>query len=87
MSIVTKSISTFNEDVEEYLAKLNGSLTNQLMFVVKKYQTDEMKTYESKIVKKIMYSKNFKCYLFFLCFSNVERITMIDCFDVIGDVN
>ena len=88
MSVVTKSISTFSEDVEQYLVKLNGALTNPLVFIVKKKGTSEIKTYESKIVKRIMYSANFKCYLFFMNFGTErEVVSMIENFDVIGDVN
>lgn len=88
MSVVTKSINSFSEDVEQYLIKLNGALTNPLVFIVKKKGTNEIKTYESKIVKRIMYSVNFKCYLFFMNFGTErEVVSMIESFDVIGDVN
>ena len=87
MAYVTYSINKFDENVSEYLVKLNASLTNGLTFIVKKYQSDEIKTYDSNITEKVMYSKNFDCYLFFLKFDKRTTISMIECFDVIGNVN
>lgn len=87
MTYVTKSINKFDESVSEYLVKLNDCFTNGLTFIVKKYQSEEIKTYDSTIVEKIMYSSNFDCYLFFLKFDKKSVVSMIERFDVIGNVN
>lgn len=87
MSVLTKSVNEFNEETCQLIDKLNKSLTNNLLFIVQKHGINEMKTYDSRIVKNIMYSENFKCYLFFLNFNEVDRVTMVDRFDVIGNLN
>ena len=87
MKYVTHSVNRFDNSVADYLEKLNGSLTNELTFVVKKAQSSEILLYDSSVVQCVMYSTNFACYLFFVVSQDDEmKVTFVDCFDVVGDV-
>lgn len=85
MSYKTLSmINPIGEDTEATLKRINNSLNNNLRLLVCRHQDKEIKTYSSSIVENIMYSENFKCYVFSLTIKDKEYTVLIDYFDVIG---
>ena len=75
----------YNQQIDAMLARLNGSLTSDLKFVARKAQTQEVKGYLSKYIEKVLYSKNFNCYIFVLKIKESGTTVLVDYFDVIGD--
>ena len=74
----------YNQQVDAMLARLNGSLTSDLKLIARK-QTQEVKGYLSKYIEKVLYSKNFNCYIFVLKIKESGTTVLVDYFDVIGD--
>lgn len=80
----------FNKTQLDMLIKLNSNLGTKdknLKLIVKKVQSNEIKVYLSNYIEKILYSNNFKCYLFTLKIDERIIIVLVEYFDVIGNFN
>ena len=86
MNNLTQITTSFGKDYDDrldtLLNRLNNSLTSDLKLIVKKSQTNEIKTYSSSYIEKILYSNNFNSYIFVLKLKDGTSTTLVEFFDV-----